>query len=94
MDPVEPLDGDVEETGICNEPVIDTEPVNLWVSSNVSPKLVEPLENDSVKYVVDDDIINCCAVILPPTYKSSVKDNEPVIDAPPALTLRPFFTIN
>jgi len=32
-----------------NEPVILTLPVNVCVSFNVSPNLVEPDENDSVK---------------------------------------------
>jgi hypothetical protein len=41
------------------EPVVRSEPVNVWVSFNVSPNLVEPDENDSVKYDTDDDIISC-----------------------------------
>ena len=31
------------------------EPVNWWVSSVVSPKIVEPLLNDVVIWVTDDD---------------------------------------
>jgi hypothetical protein len=34
-----------EARGICNEPVIESEPVNLWVSSIESPNFVEPLSN-------------------------------------------------
>ncbi len=35
--------GGSDEVGIIREPVMDKEPVNLCVSSNESPNLVEPL---------------------------------------------------
>ena len=37
--------GALAALGICNEPVIESEPVNLWVSSIESPNFVEPLSN-------------------------------------------------
>ncbi len=36
-------EGAVAALGICKEPVIESEPVILWVSSIESPNLVEPL---------------------------------------------------
>jgi hypothetical protein len=39
------------------------------VSPIESPNFVDPLAKDVVKYDTDDDIINCCAVILPVTIK-------------------------
>ena len=57
---------------IINEPVILRLPVNSCVSSNVSPNLVEPLEKEVVMYETDEDIINCCAVISPKTFKFPV----------------------
>jgi hypothetical protein len=48
------------------------------VSSKLSPNFVEPLENDSVKYDTDDEIINCCAVMFPATFKFPKKVPLPV----------------
>ena len=56
--------------------------------------MVDPLEKDSVKCETDDEIINCLAVISPPTIKWSVIVTEPVIVAPLEATIKPFFTIN
>ncbi len=53
-----------------NEPLILTEPVNSCVSFISSPNLVEPLENDIVKYDIDELTINCCAVKEPVIVKS------------------------
>ena len=67
----------------------------------MSPNLVEPLENDSVKCVTDDEMIICCAVMspatikfpkkvpLPVTAKLSLMFKEPLIVAP-VLTVNPF----
>ncbi len=60
----------------------------------MSPNFVEPLENDSVKCETDDEMINCLAVMSPPTIKLSVIDTDPVIVAPLDATISPFFTIN
>lgn len=56
--------------------------------------MVDPDENDSVKYDTEDEMISCCAVILPPTIKSPDVIKDPVILAPLELTTKPFFTIN
>ena len=48
------------------------------MSSDVSPNLVEPLENDSVKCVTDDEMIICCAVMSPATIKFPKKVPLPV----------------
>jgi len=49
------------------------EPVNLWVSSIVSPKIVEPLLNDCVRCVTEEDTIYLCAITSPPAYISPPK---------------------
>ena len=59
------------------EPLIETEPVNECLSSDVSPNLVEPLWNNT-----DDDIteiLNCRALTCPKTVKSEVTNCEPLI---------------
>jgi len=43
--------------------------VKLWLSSIVSPNLLEPDAKLSVKYVTDELTIYCCAVKLPITCK-------------------------
>ena len=43
------------------EPLISREPVNLCVSSIVSPKIVEPLENDCVMF----DTVELTIYLLP-----------------------------
>jgi hypothetical protein len=67
----------------------------------VSPNLVEPLENDSVKCVTDDEMIICCAVMspatikfpkkvpLPVTVKPSLMFKEPVILDEPVMSAPP-----
>ena len=73
-----------------NEPVIFTEPVNVWVSSKVLPKLDEPLSNN-----VDEDMIemlNCLALTEPNTVKSDVIPKEPLITLTPWLTVSVSFT--
>ena len=57
----------VPESTTNPEPVTLKEPVNWWISSNVSPNLVEPLEN-----IIEDDtnsVWNSWAVTLPATVR-------------------------
>jgi hypothetical protein len=42
----------------------------MCVSSDEFPNLVDPEENDSVKYATEDETIYCCAVRLPVITKS------------------------
>jgi hypothetical protein len=44
----------------------------------VSPNLCEPELKDSVRYVTDDETMNCCAVKLPCTVKLELITALPV----------------
>jgi hypothetical protein len=60
------------------DPKILTEPVKLWLSSEVSPNLVDP-ESYNID-ALTNSVWNSCAVIFPVTVKSPSIDAFPVCD--------------
>ncbi len=56
----------------------------------VSPKFVEPLENDVVIIETDELTINCCAIMFPLIVKLPVIVSLPVIDKLPLISKFPF----
>ena len=73
-----------------------TEPVNLWLSSSVLPKLLDPLSNKIEELTMETS--NWSAVILPKTLKSPdisaelEMDSEPVIDASNIFMQKRYYT--
>ena len=75
---------------VVSEPLMETEPVNEWVSSDVSPNLVEPLWNNTDEEITY--ILNCLALTCPKTVKSEVTNCEPLIIVIPWFTVNVSFT--
>jgi hypothetical protein len=67
------------------EPVIDNEPVTLWVSVIELPNWVEPDSKRTEELTID--MCNSSAVSLPRTVRSCSKSAEPD-------TTRPFLILN
>ena len=80
------------------EPDMLTDPVNVWVSSDVSPNLVDPLEYCTVIFVIEDDTINSFTVNLPSIITFSLvyqlepvnaKIESPEVPSEPEVPLEP-----
>ena len=73
------------------EPLTCKLPVKLWVSSIVSPNLVEPLSN-----IIDaetNSVLNSCAVIVPPTVALPWTVMFPVVVVEPVITKLPLIEL-
>ena len=67
-----PSDCTLKVPDIKFEPVISKEPLNTWVSSKLSPKILLPLAKLWVKYVTEELTMYCSAVKFPVTVRLPV----------------------